>query len=92
MIARIFSCNPWVTYIYLADKYIKKLLKIVFEFIYENITMSRKKDTSSKQKENMVKLLSGENTTLEIVVGWLVGFYGISTFVGYLISNPFLYK
>ena len=23
---------------------------------------------------------------------WLVGFYGISTFVGYLIPNPFLYK
>ena len=30
----------------------------------------------------------------EIVVsGWLVGwFYGISTFVGYLMSTPFLYK
>ena len=26
-----------------------------------------------------------------IVVGcWLVGFYGISTFVGYLMPNPFL--
>ena len=24
--------------------------------------------------------------------GWLVGFYGISTFVGYLTPNPFLYK
>ena len=23
---------------------------------------------------------------------WLFGFYGISTFVGYLIPNPFLYK
>ena len=23
---------------------------------------------------------------------WLVGFYGISTFVGYLTPNPFLYK
>ena len=23
---------------------------------------------------------------------WLVGFYGISTFVGYLMPNPFLYK
>ena len=23
---------------------------------------------------------------------WLVGFYGISTFIGYLIPNPFLYK
>ena len=26
------------------------------------------------------------------MVGWLFGFYGISTFVGYLIPNPFLYK
>ena len=24
--------------------------------------------------------------------GWLGGFYGISTFVGYLTPNPFLYK
>ena len=26
------------------------------------------------------------------LVGWLVGFYGISTFVGYLTPNPFLHK
>ena len=26
------------------------------------------------------------------LVGWLVGFYGISTFVGYLTPNPFLWK
>ena len=26
------------------------------------------------------------------LVGWLVGFYGISTFVGYLTPNPFLCK
>ena len=25
-------------------------------------------------------------------VGWLFGFYGISTFVGYLMPNLFLYK
>ena len=25
-------------------------------------------------------------------IGWLFGFYGISTFVGYLMPNPFLYK
>ena len=24
-----------------------------------------------------------------ITIGWLVGFYGISTFVGYLTPNPF---
>ena len=27
-----------------------------------------------------------------LVFGWLVGFYGISTFVGYLMPNPFLCK
>ena len=26
------------------------------------------------------------------LVGWLVGFCGISTFVGYFMPNPFLYK
>ena len=26
------------------------------------------------------------------LVGWLVGSYSISTFVGYLMPNPFLYK
>ena len=26
------------------------------------------------------------------LVGWLSGFYGISTFVGYLTPNPFLCK
>ena len=28
----------------------------------------------------------------EWLVGWSSGFYGISTFVGYLMPNPFLYK
>ena len=28
----------------------------------------------------------------EISIGWLVGVYGISTFVGYLTPNQFLYK
>ena len=26
------------------------------------------------------------------LTGWLFGFYGISTIVGYLMPNPFLYK
>ena len=26
------------------------------------------------------------------IIGWLFGFDGISTFVGYLTPNPFLYK
>ena len=29
---------------------------------------------------------------LNWLVSWLIGFYGISTFVGYLMPNPFLYK
>ena len=29
---------------------------------------------------------------LPTVEGWLVGFYGISAFVGYLTPNPFLCK
>ena len=28
----------------------------------------------------------------KLLVGWFVGFYGISTFVGYLMPNPFLCK
>ena len=34
------------------------------------------------------------NNILKVMwlVGWLVGLYGISTFVGYLMPNPFLYK
>ena len=27
---------------------------------------------------------------IDCLVGWLVGFYGISTFFGYLTPNPFL--
>ena len=36
------------------------------------------------QNKNTEKLLN--------LVGWLFGFYGRSTFVGYLMPNPFLYK
>ena len=28
----------------------------------------------------------------KISYGWWFGFYGISTFIGYLMQNPFLYK
>ena len=31
-------------------------------------------------------------SNLAKIIGWLVGFYGISTFVGYLTPNPFLCK
>ena len=32
------------------------------------------------------------NVIFIFLVGWLFGFNGISTFVGYLTPNPFLYK
>ena len=33
-----------------------------------------------------------KNFKITFTVGWLFGFYGISTFVGYLTPNPFLCK
>ena len=33
-----------------------------------------------------------EDLDITVVVGWLVGFYGISTYVGYLMPDPFLFK
>ena len=38
--------------------------------------------------EYALKMIYCEN----IIVGWLFGFHSISTFVGYLIPNSFLYK
>ena len=29
---------------------------------------------------------------MDWLVGWEIGFYGISTLVDYLMTNPFLYK
>ena len=37
-------------------------------------------------------LVSYKTRLFVCLFGWLVVFYGISTFVGYLISNPFSYK
>ena len=34
----------------------------------------------------------GDYPGFGFLVGWLFGFYGTSTFVGYLMPNPFLYK
>ena len=38
-----------------------------------------------------VSYLIPVNSTFFRLVVWLFGFYGISTFVGYLMPNPFLY-
>ena len=50
--------------------------------------------TINKQKiEQFYLTHSGENHRNYLSkVGWLVEFYGMSTFVGYLMPNPFLYK
>ena len=48
-----------------------------------------------KQGKKKRKLVEGkrENQRQKIdYLGWLDGFYGISTFVGYLTPNPFLYR
>ena len=45
--------------------------------------------------ENSVQLYYKLNVKSVTIFGWLVGwlgFYGISTFVGYLMTNPFLCK
>ena len=49
------------------------------------ICLCQLEDTGNKSY-GIITLLFG------LVVGWLIGFYGISTFVGYLMPNPFLYK
>ena len=43
----------------------------------------------AKYTENIVYMCMLQEYWL---VGWMFGFYGISTFVGYLTPNPFLYK
>ena len=47
------------------------------------------------QKGNYNKFdtrLQSEGLLPREMVGWFIGFYGISTFVGYLMLNPFLCK
>ena len=39
-----------------------------------------------------LSFLDGLRNTAPLMVGWLFGFYGISTFVGYLTPNPFYEK
>ena len=47
--------------------------------------------TAALQKTTAVRPLIS-NLTNHLIVGWLFGFYGISTFVGYLTPNLFLCK
>ena len=39
-----------------------------------------------------VQIICIKNSYLNYIVGWFIGFYGISPFVGYLTPNPFLCK
>ena len=44
----------------------------------------------SKNHQQSGKTIGSEAMLQAIEVGWLFGFHGISTFVGYLTPNPFL--
>ena len=58
-----------------------------------NITLSIKHDSKITFSVNVdPQLQNNHDSQTELVVGWLFGFYGILTFVGYLTSNPFLLK
>ena len=47
---------------------------------------------SFERKEGRKKERKKERLGKDFYVGYLVGFYGISTFLGYLMPNPSLYK
>ena len=50
------------------------------------------RQTDVKQIRNKYRSKQHTHTHTHIYIGWLVAFYGISTFVGYLMPNLFLYK
>ena len=56
--------------------------------------MRRLMDVSLSKIRFFKKLLSLDNFEVYNIwlVVWLFGFYGLSTFVGYLMPNPFLFK
>ena len=45
-----------------------------------------------RQTDREGKRENGKATEKKIMAGYLIGFYGISTILGYLMPNPFLYK
>ena len=42
--------------------------------------------------EDYLSIFLPPHNSVQRIYDWLVGFYGISTFVGYLTLNPFLCK
>ena len=60
---------------------------MVKNFFFFKWTFSKKSEVTIFINFNM---MMPQNTHQKD--GWLVGFYGISTFVGYSMPDPFLYK
>ena len=50
----------------------------------DSVKLKRYKDRNSTLEENLLEI-----NGFSPLDGWLVGFYGISTFAGYLMPNPF---
>ena len=54
--------------------------------------MREKEEREKKKKKEQKKEKGKKKERRKRKKVWLVGFYGISTFVGYLTPNPFLCK
>ena len=80
------------------EKLLDKGIKInVFLLLVNNSENRIIEPSSNSSCGNLFTLYWGyyQNIVLKSIIwriGWLVGFYSISTFEGYLIPNPFLYK
>ena len=57
-----------------------------------DVTLLKIKHYKVRVEGKMKQSKERSSAILDKSVGWLVGFYGISTFVGYLTPNSFLYK
>ena len=57
---------------------VKNSTTTIFVFFLFSLQMKKEKTKTENLKS--------------FILGWLFGFYGISTFVGYLMPNPSLYK
>ena len=67
----------------------------MFHYFYpppkkQETNKTQKKPT--KNKTNKTKKKHRYHNFKTKLFGWLFGFYGISTFVGHLTQNPFLYQ
>ena len=69
------------------EPFFKKYSKI---FLTKNIKVKIHPKILKYLYSNQIKVLI--NALSKLTNGWLLGVYGISTIVGYLTPNPFLYK